>query len=305
MTHLSLITQTPSSERAEDTLTTPNGHPITPGTIYLFTDLNDSWPSGLVTVTRVNTDEALITCLRLDLDTETTDTRTLTAIPEELEGPMPSPEAIHAQAKELFHKDGELEIDDDATLTMNADGLCKLSCWVWVSDDACGITETDKLTNEERSQAYLSAAKHTGTCAFFDAESTVSLGDDAGAYVSGWVTFTAKPPLPTSINASEILARAPCASESLHTLNVPEFFKDPAFLNWLNSESTTVFTWHTKGQPAGEWSDVIVSLEGSCNGEGDASDMPEYLWNLLVDYCKAQFGERPSARYYLKLTNLG
>ena len=89
------------------------------------------------------------------------------------------------------------------------------------------------------------------------------------------------------------------------TLNVPDWFEDPQFSEWLNSESVLLFSWHTKGAAPTEYSDTVVTLEPSCSGEGSASDMPERFWNAIVAICEAQLGKNNSSfHYFVRLTNL-
>jgi hypothetical protein len=89
------------------------------------------------------------------------------------------------------------------------------------------------------------------------------------------------------------------------TLNVPEWFADPEFCEWLNRDDTWVFTWHEKGTVPSDFSDVVVTLEPSCTGEGSASDMPQRFWDSVVNTCKREIGENNSNFHYLvRLTNL-
>lgn len=90
------------------------------------------------------------------------------------------------------------------------------------------------------------------------------------------------------------------------SINVPEFFRDPEFLAWLNNPDNRVFTWHKKGEEPGDYSDVVVTLEGDLSGEGSDSDMPEYCWDLILEACQKYLGEDRShnVRYYVTLTNL-
>lgn len=88
-------------------------------------------------------------------------------------------------------------------------------------------------------------------------------------------------------------------------LNVPEWFADPEFLEWLNNDQTRVFTWHEKGSAPTDFSDVIVTLEPNCSGEGSSSDMPERFWNSIVATCKQTLGENGfNYHYFVRLTNL-
>ena len=73
-------------------------------------------------------------------------------------------------------------------------------------------------------------------------------------------------------------------------VNTPEFFADPEFVAWLNNGSAK-FTWHQGGEP-GEYSDVIVSIDPGLSGEGSDSDMPEHIWNQIVEAVKQYYASR-------------
>lgn len=77
-------------------------------------------------------------------------------------------------------------------------------------------------------------------------------------------------------------------SKSL-VIHAPEFFQDPAFIVWLNKPEPK-FTWHQLGNEPGEYSDVVVLVDPSLNGEGSDSDMPEHIWNQIIEACKVRFG---------------
>ncbi len=70
-------------------------------------------------------------------------------------------------------------------------------------------------------------------------------------------------------------------------ISTPEFFKDPEFIKWLNNGDRK-FTWHDAGHPD-EWSDVVVGVDPSLNGEGTDSDMPEQIWNQIVQACRDHY----------------
>jgi len=93
-------------------------------------------------------------------------------------------------------------------------------------------------------------------------------------------------------------------SKSL-VINAPEFFQDPAFVAWLNNDEPK-FTWHTKGEEPSEWSDVVVTVCPSLSGEGSDADMPEHIWNEIVEACKVQFGGLPRGGNHImvRLTNM-
>lgn len=90
-------------------------------------------------------------------------------------------------------------------------------------------------------------------------------------------------------------------------INAPWVFEDPAFMAWLNNGSSK-FTWHIKGNAvADEYSDVVVCVDPTLSGEGDASDMPEYIWKMIVETCREHIGEAKSSgenHYLVRLTNL-
>ncbi|MBV2149895.1 hypothetical protein KRZ98_16750 [Sphingobium sp. AS12] len=87
-------------------------------------------------------------------------------------------------------------------------------------------------------------------------------------------------------------------------INAPEFFVDPAFQQWL-ANGDHKFTWHDGGE-IDEWSDVIVLVDPSLNGEGSDSDMPEHIWNRIVEACREHLGrDRACSNHYVaRLTNL-
>ena len=88
-------------------------------------------------------------------------------------------------------------------------------------------------------------------------------------------------------------------------INAPEFFEDPVFMAWLNNGKCK-FTWHCKGNAvADEFSDVVVSVDPSLNGEGDSSDMPDYIWRQIIDVCRVHLGaHQGECNYLVRITNL-
>ena len=73
-------------------------------------------------------------------------------------------------------------------------------------------------------------------------------------------------------------------------LNAPTIFAREDFLAWLNDEERNVFTWHRKGpgEAAHEYSDTVVLVNE--NYDGDSSDMPEDIWNLICEEVYARYG---------------
>lgn len=70
-------------------------------------------------------------------------------------------------------------------------------------------------------------------------------------------------------------------------LNAAPFYQDEAFVTWLNHDNRKA-TWHPGGTPT-EWSDVFVLVDPSLNGEGSDSDMPEPIWDQIVNACWDHF----------------
>ena len=47
-------------------------------------------------------------------------------------------------AKDLYHKQGEIEIDNNAAVSKGRDAGAYVSAWVWVSDEEREIAELDE-----------------------------------------------------------------------------------------------------------------------------------------------------------------
>ncbi|TVS15921.1 MAG: hypothetical protein EA417_12005 [Gammaproteobacteria bacterium] len=89
-------------------------------------------------------------------------------------------------------------------------------------------------------------------------------------------------------------------------INVPEWFQEPDFLAWLNNPTTSLMTWHTRGEPANEYSDTIVFVDPGLSGEGPDADMPAKYWGQILEACRSRF--RPwqtDDLLVVRITNLG
>lgn len=89
-------------------------------------------------------------------------------------------------------------------------------------------------------------------------------------------------------------------------LNVPQLFAHPDFQAWLN-DGKPKFTWHQVGAPGTptEWSDVVILVDPSLNGEGSDSDMPEKAWEVVMAHCRQHFKPSQSANHIMvRLTNM-
>jgi len=90
-------------------------------------------------------------------------------------------------------------------------------------------------------------------------------------------------------------------------MNVPEFFVDPAFMAWLNDDNLK-FAQHPKGGDAGEWSEVILTIDPGLGGDGSEcgdANFPEWCWEVVINEARRHLSPDTSGKYiYLvKLTN--
>lgn len=69
-------------------------------------------------------------------------------------------------------------------------------------------------------------------------------------------------------------------------INAPAWFEDPEFLHAISTNQ--IMTWHQAGEGPGEFSDVILFIAPSLNGEGsDQGDIPDAYWDAVVKACKS------------------
>ncbi|SEK02128.1 hypothetical protein SAMN05518849_12824 [Sphingobium sp. AP50] len=88
-------------------------------------------------------------------------------------------------------------------------------------------------------------------------------------------------------------------------INMPNAFKNADFKAWLWT-ATPKFFWGSC-ERIDEWSDVVVLVDPSLNGEGSDSDMPQAIWMQIVETCRACLGADHSGtqpHYMVRLTNL-
>lgn len=93
-------------------------------------------------------------------------------------------EAARNKVLELYGEDGVLEVDEGAPVSEGDDGYM-VEVWVWVSDSDAGIEEDLDGPAPDYERLYVAAVTHP--VAEFDDSSVASMGDDEGAYVSGWI----------------------------------------------------------------------------------------------------------------------
>lgn len=70
------------------------------------------------------------------------------------------------------------------------------------------------------------------------------------------------------------------------TIDRPQWYKNPDFLDYINDPDNALMSFHISGRQANEWSDVLVWVDPSLNGEGDSSDIPEVYWDEIVQVAK-------------------
>lgn len=88
-------------------------------------------------------------------------------------------------------------------------------------------------------------------------------------------------------------------------MNVPEFFMAKDFLAWLNNDERR-FTWHNRGSEPDDYSDVVITLDPSLNGEGSDTDMPEWCHEIIMNEARRRLRKDTGGRttYMVRLTNL-
>jgi len=59
----------------------------------------------------------------------------------------PFEQAVRKKAREIYHEEGTLEIDDNAIVSQS-EGGCYVAAWVWVPDEDEFDAETPETTNE-------------------------------------------------------------------------------------------------------------------------------------------------------------
>jgi hypothetical protein len=67
-------------------------------------------------------------------------------------------------------------------------------------------------------------------------------------------------------------------------INAPQWYQRQDFLDWLNQPSTA--TWHRKGEPPSEYSDVFVTIDGEEGSDANGvspDSIPEDIWREIVE----------------------
>lgn len=90
------------------------------------------------------------------------------------------------------------------------------------------------------------------------------------------------------------------------TINVPQFFADDEFAAWLNSDSPShpIMTWHQRPFAPTEWSDTVVLVDPSLNGEGADASMPTHIWEQIIEACREAGLGGQNEHIPVRLTNL-
>lgn len=141
-----------------------------------------------------------------------------------------------------------------------------------------------------------------GFCAIFADRLEIQPTGQALASALAGAQF-ARCPHEVGTGNSQLCWAAPAIGRSL-LINAPDIFSDAGFRQWL-ADGRPKFTWHKGGEPD-EWSDVIVLIDPSLTGEGSDSDMPPYIWDRIIEKCRAQCGGGGSGEPHImvRLTNL-
>ena len=82
------------------------------------------------------------------------------------------------------------------------------------------------------------------------------------------------------VEAAEPSAQS-CSGLVIHA---PGCFQDTDFQAWLRNGDPK-FTWY-RGGPVDKWSDVVVLVDPSLNGEGSDADMPPHIWQQIIQTCR-------------------
>jgi hypothetical protein len=87
-------------------------------------------------------------------------------------------------------------------------------------------------------------------------------------------------------------------------INAPGWFENPAFIAAL--ESPGIMTWHRPGNPVGDYSDVVLFIDPSLNGEGSDTDViPDPIWQAVIDACKTLLDPKAGMDHVMvRITNL-
>ena len=88
------------------------------------------------------------------------------------------------------------------------------------------------------------------------------------------------------------------------TIDVADWYRDPEFLEAI--ENNPVMTWHVKGREPTDYSDVLLWVDPSLNGEGaDESDIPDRYWDAVIEAVKqANIAPRGGPHVLVRLRNL-
>lgn len=85
---------------------------------------------------------------------------------------------------------------------------------------------------------------------------------------------------------------------------MPDAFQDPAFQAWLNDVRRTKCALHVPGQELDEQTEVIVFVDSSLCGEGRDDDMPQPIWEEILQVCREQYIPSQGPSIMVRLTNL-
>lgn len=87
-------------------------------------------------------------------------------------------------------------------------------------------------------------------------------------------------------------------------LNVPDWFEQDDFLQWLNSEN--LMTNHRAKDEPGDCTEALVYVDPSLSGEGsEDGTMPDAYWSAIVEACRQHIGPKVGGNHFMvRLTNM-
>jgi hypothetical protein len=86
-------------------------------------------------------------------------------------------------------------------------------------------------------------------------------------------------------------------------LNVPEWYKENEFLEWLNSKDSQ-WTCHKNDSEVSEWTEVFVTVDPGLSGDGSEEGvMPDQYWNKIISICEESFSISNGFHIIVRLMN--
>ena len=76
-----------------------------------------------------------------------------------------------------------------------------------------------------------------------------------------------------------------CVDAGMQVVSIvaPQWYEREDFRQFIDDPTSRLATWHPKGKPPSEFSDVFVTYD---DGEGSDSDMPAEIWEEICSICR-------------------